>query len=62
MIPSQASMCLDIAFWDPIKVPTALLDAGKSYKVIEIEQCKGDHLLSKEPTNIKTINFTDLNI
>jgi cyclopropane fatty-acyl-phospholipid synthase-like methyltransferase len=62
VVPSHATMYLDVAFYDFVDNPKLTkkhFNPNNPCKVVLIEQCKADHLLSNDPTSIKVFDFTD---
>ncbi len=55
-------MYLDIADYDKTNAIEVYFEVGKTYRKVEIDCCKGDYLLSRESTKIKTVNFSDSNL
>ncbi len=61
-VPAHATMYLDAAFYDFIDNPKLAkehFNLNNNCKVVLIEQCKANTLLSNNSTSIKTFDFTD---
>jgi len=64
-VPSQATIYLDAAFYDFADNPELAKkhlnpnNPYNPYKLVVIEQCKADYLLSSDPTSIKAFDFAD---
>ena len=60
VVPSQATMHLDAAFYDFTNTKIAKKYLKHDHcKVVLIEQCKANYLLSSDAANIKAFDFTD---
>lgn len=58
-VPSHATMYLNAASYDFAKKH---YNHNNPCKIVLIEQCKPEHLISSDPTSIKTLDFTDRNL
>jgi hypothetical protein len=62
VVPSQATMYLDAAFYDFAKNPKLAkkhCNPSNPCKIVLIEQCKANYLLSCNAATIKAFDFTD---
>jgi len=62
--PSHATMYLDVASYnfDENELAKKHFEGNEYRKIVWLEHCKSDYLLSNDHTSIKTFDFTDRNL